>query len=200
VIPIQRDGRLTDFYDRDAQSARAITAGDLIEAATGIGDLVDILSQRVFCFVLQREEIAGYVHFSDLNNPHVKLAFYAIFEAFERCLLSKLPQVGESELAGVVGPKRLKRINAEMQKARGNEANLGLENFLFLPELLRMARSRGELRLRDEQIKLVKIFRNRVSLAGWMLIQDRTDLESLARVKETCLSTLVGDAPREHSG
>src|SRR5712692_11782997 len=73
VIPIQRDGRLTDFYDRDAQSARAITAGDLIEAATGIGDLVDILSQRVFCFVLQREEIAGYVHFSDLNNPHVKL-------------------------------------------------------------------------------------------------------------------------------
>ena len=54
VIPIERNGRLTDFYDRDAHCTRAISVGDLIEAATGIGDLVDILSQRAFCFVLQR--------------------------------------------------------------------------------------------------------------------------------------------------
>jgi len=197
VIPIERNGRLTDFYDRDAHCTRAISVGDLIEAATGIGDLVDILSQRAFCFVLQREEIAGYVHYSDLNNPHVKLAFYVIFEAFERCLLTKLSKVGESDLNNVVGPKRLERIKAEMEEARGNEANLGLESFLFLPEILRMARSTCKLKLSDEQIKLVKTFRNRVSHAGWMLIQDRTDLENLAKAKEICLSVLAGSAAGE---
>jgi len=200
VIPITTNQRFTHLYDRDARSARAITAGDLIEAATGIGDLVEILTQRAFCFVLLREEIAGYVHFSDLNNPQVKLVFYVIFEAFERYLLGKLHQLGESELAAILGTKRLGRLKMKMSTARDNDANLGLENHLFLPEILRMSRYRADLKLTDKQIQLVRTFRNRISHAGWMLIQDRADLKRLAYIKEICLSSLAGETLDDYAG
>jgi hypothetical protein len=139
-------------------------------------------------------QIRGYVHFSDLNNSLVKLAFYAIFEAFERHLLSELGPFSEEELAEVLGPVRLKRIRKEMRRAKKNEANLSWESFLFLPEILRLGWHRGKVMLKDEEINTVKAFRNRVSHAGWTLVEDRNDLGRLVEVKRICLALLTGTA------
>jgi len=57
---------------------------DLISDGTSLLDLVEILEDHKFSFVLRHREIAGYAHFSELNHHVVKLAFYVILEALER--------------------------------------------------------------------------------------------------------------------
>jgi hypothetical protein len=137
-------------------------------------------------------EIGGYVHFSDLNNPLVKLAFYVIFEAFERHLLTAIHPVTQQEIQKTLGLERLNRIRNDMQKAQADCANLSLENFLYLPEILRIAVAKGKLSLYDNQIQSVRMFRNRVSHAGWLLVQKHGDVKTLIEVERICLAALDG--------
>lgn len=196
IIPIQDNGALVAFYERDAKSSRAITVQDLVGSDTGIMDLVEILSGREFCFALVGNEIGGYVHFSDLNNPLVKLAFYVIFEAFERHLLTAINPLTEQEIQQTLGLQRLNRIRNEVQRAQADRANLSLENFLYLPEILRIAISKRKLSLDEERVQSIKMFRNRVSHAGWSLIQKHGDVRTLVGVKTSCIAVLNGANPR----
>jgi hypothetical protein len=195
IIPIQDKGVLVAFYERDAKSWRSITVQGLVGSDTSIMDLVEILSSREFCFALVGNQIGGYVHFSDLNNPLVKLAFYVIFEAFERHLLDAISPVREEEIQETLNPQQLKRIKREAQKAQANCANLGLENFLYLPEILRIAVAKRKLSPDEERDKSIRVFRNRVSHAGWSLIQKHGDVKTLIEAKRICLAVLNGAPP-----
>lgn len=68
VITIRRNGRLTGYLERKSRSKKRITPSDLLSDGTSLLDLVEILETRQFAFVLSRESIEGYVHFSDLNQ------------------------------------------------------------------------------------------------------------------------------------
>jgi len=195
VIPILEGGILVEFYERDKKASRPITVQDLVGSDTSIMGLVEVLSDREFCFALVGNEIGGYAHFSDLNNPIVKLTFYVIFEAFERHLLLAINPVTEEEIQRNLGQARLNRIRDEMRKAQADNANLSLslESFLFLPEILRIAIAKGKLAQDKEQDKSIRAFRNRVSHAGWSLIQRHGDVKALVEVKRFCLSVLDGE-------
>src|SRR5271156_2058916 len=80
VIPIRHGTQFTGYFERDVGRAKKITLGDLISDGTSLLDLVEILEHREFFFVL-RQNVEGYVHFSDLNNHLVKYTFYVISEA-----------------------------------------------------------------------------------------------------------------------
>ena len=84
VIPLRQSTKLTGYFLRDSGTSREIVLDDLISDGTSLLDLVEIFEDREFSFVLTHREIAGYVHFSDLNHHLVKLAFYVILEALER--------------------------------------------------------------------------------------------------------------------
>src|SRR5256885_2131985 len=81
VIPIRQNGRLDGYFVRDSRTSKQIVLNDLISDGTSLLDIVEILEDREFSFVLSHREIAGNVHFSDLNHHLVKLAFYVILEA-----------------------------------------------------------------------------------------------------------------------
>jgi hypothetical protein len=189
IIPIQDNGVLVAFFERDTKSRRSITVQDLVASDTSIIDLVEILSSREFCFALVGNEIGGYVHFSDLNNPLVKLTFYVIFEALERGLLATIHPVTEQEIEQNLRLKRLNRIRNEVQKAQSDRANWSLENFenfLFLPEILRIAVAKRILS-DEERFNSIRKFRNRVSHAGWSLVENHGDVRTLVDVKTTCI-------------
>jgi hypothetical protein len=112
VIPIQRDGKLTGYFMRGTRSTKRITASDLISDGTSLFDLVDILEVRQFVFVLGRERIQGYVHFSDLNHQLVRLTFYVILEAIERMALNSIRE-------------RRPRISKERPRPRSVQTNRG---------------------------------------------------------------------------
>jgi len=195
IIPILDEGLLVAFYERDKKASRPITVQDLVGSDTSIMDLVEILCGREFCFALRGNKIAGYVHFSDLNNPLVKLTFYVVFEAFERDLLAAIHPVTEQEIQEVLGPHRLSRIKREVEKAQTNQANLSFENFLFLPEILRIAVAKHILSLDEGRLQIVRIFRNRVSHAGSSLIQKHGDVRTLIEAKRICMAVLDGAPP-----
>lgn len=195
IIPILEEGVLVKLYERDKKASRPMTVQDLAGSDTSIMDLVDILGSREFCFALVGNEIGGYVHFSDLNHPLVKLAFYVIFEAFERHLLAAISPVTEQEIQRTLGVHRLNRIRNEVQRAQAERANLSLESFPFLPEILRIAVAKRILLPDERRDESIKTFRNRVSHAGKLLIQKHRDVKTLIESKRICLAVLNGDPP-----
>jgi hypothetical protein len=195
IIPIQDNGVLKAFYERDTKASRSITVQDLVSGEASVVDLVEILSGREFCFALVGNEIGGYVHFSDLNNPLVKLTFYVIFEAFERHLLTAISPVTEQTIEDTLGLKRLNRIKERVQNAQADRANLSLENFLYLPEILRIAVAKGKLSRDEERDKSIRMFRNRVSHAGWSLVERHGDVKTLIEAKRICMAVLDGAPP-----
>jgi hypothetical protein len=88
VIPIQQGGTLTGYFERKSRRTKSITPTDLIADGTSLLDLVEILEERQFSFVLSGRKIEGYVHFSDLNHQLVKLTFFVLLEALERIALN----------------------------------------------------------------------------------------------------------------
>jgi hypothetical protein len=90
MIPIRRTNALTSVVERGASTPRPIRVENLVSDATSIVDVVDILTNRPRVFVLVRDQIGGYVRFSDLNRPSVKLPFFVLLAAVERHFFDNL--------------------------------------------------------------------------------------------------------------
>jgi hypothetical protein len=78
VIPIMKDGELSGYFERDTNQVRPIEVGNLVSEGTTLLNIVDILQRQSFSFVLTRQCIDGYVHYSDLNHQMVKWTFYVM--------------------------------------------------------------------------------------------------------------------------
>jgi len=193
VIPILPQTKITGLYERDSKVSRTISIEDLVGGATALLDLVEILRNRQFCFVLIGNEIGGYVHCSDLNDARVKLPLYLVFETLEKCLLERLAPVTETDLGEILQPGQVKRIMNHVKKLREESANPTLESMersLSLSQILRLANHKGKLKLNPEKLENIRVFRNRVSHAGSTLVQNHEDVTKLAEAKNDCLSAL----------
>jgi hypothetical protein len=189
VIPIQRDGRLIGYFERETRSRKRITASDLISDGTSLLDLVDILEVRPFAFVLSREQIQGYVHFSDLNHQLVKLTFYVILEAIERMALNSIRGRDDREsLKRNLDPVRFKQI--EDAYKRTGQAARSLVSYLNLSDILRLADRAGTIHIADSVIKAMKNVRNGAAHASENLVSTYDDVSKLGRVKRECLTVL----------
>jgi hypothetical protein len=192
VIPIRQNAKLVRYFLRDSQTCQQIMLHDLISDGTSLLDLVEILEDREFSFVLRHREIAGYAHFSDLNHHLVKLAFYVILEALERQALgSILCNDDRLYLTNNLDPNRFAQI--ESQYKRDGDAARSLFNYLNISDILRLATKAGAMRLDDEVIKAIKDMRDRASHAKENIVDDYTCVKRLATVKRECLR-ILGEA------
>jgi hypothetical protein len=122
IIPIRRKGKVNGYFERDTRIAKEIALSDLLSDGTSLLDLVEIFEDRQFCFILSHRQIAGYIHFSDLNHHLVKLTFYVILEALERKLLSAIQRVDDKEyLSKNLDPDRFEQI-VRQYKRHGDAA------------------------------------------------------------------------------
>jgi hypothetical protein len=83
VIPLRREDRLVAFLERSSVKTKSIQIQDVVSAGTPILDLVGTLCDRKHLFVLGQCEIVGLIHFSDLNDPAVKLPYFLLLEGLE---------------------------------------------------------------------------------------------------------------------
>jgi hypothetical protein len=84
-----------------------------------IPDAVDILTTRPRAFVLVRDRVQGYIHFSDLNRPIVKLPFFVLLEAVERYFFDMLgAEITPELLRTVLDPKRSALVRASFTSVR----------------------------------------------------------------------------------
>jgi hypothetical protein len=191
VVPLRRNAKLTGYFLRDSQTSREINLNDLISDGTSLLDLVEIFEDREFSFVLTHREIAGYVHFSDLNHHLVKLTFYVILEALERHALSSIPQTNDREyLSKTLDPVRFTQI--DKQYKRDGDAARSLFNYLNISDILRLAVQAGTLALDDYVIKAMKEIRDGAAHASETIVADFEAVKKVATVKRECLRVLGG--------
>jgi hypothetical protein len=193
VIPIrkQRGKQITGYYERDSGFTKPIMADDLISDGTSILDLLRTFEKRSFCFVLTNDQIAGYVHFSDLNHPFVKLALYTIIEAMESSALAMIGSLLDDEnLRRLLAKKRFKKIQQRLDGARREDANRSWSDFLNIEDTLRIAVKENKINLNEQEIKAIIRMRNRVSHQGTPLVKDLNGATELARIARRCVELL----------
>lgn len=192
IIPIDQKGLISSYVKRSSQRVRNIITRDLVSEATSILDLVDILQDRKFCFVLVANRIGGYVHFSDLNNHLVKLPYFIIFEALERHLIESIrPLVDEETLMKILDPQRFTAIKDMMRRQRQQSADLDWVSLLSFDEILRCSCDLGKIRLKPEEVKQISETRNCVCHADRIFVKSHNDIKRLAKVKTLCISLLA---------
>jgi hypothetical protein len=162
---------------------------DLVGDGTGILDLVDILERREFVFVLGPKQIDGFVHFSDLNHPLVKLTFYVLMEGVERFALDSVkPRLTEDYLKVGLGTPRFEQVQRAYKNA--GDAGQSLINYLNIADVLRLARRAGILEIEEGLIQAVKNVRDGASHVSENLVSEYGDVNKLAQVKSQCLQLL----------
>jgi hypothetical protein len=191
VIPLRRNAKITGYFLRDTQTSKEIDLNDLVSDGTSLTDLVEIFEDREFAFVLTHRQIAGYVHFSDLNHHLVKLTFYVLLEALERQALSSLPQKSNREyLSKNLDPTRFAQIDGRYK--RDGDAARNLFNYLNISDILRLGLKEGTIQLDDNVVRSVKEVRDGAAHVSENIVGDFESVKKLATVKRECLRILGG--------
>lgn len=193
VIPIEQNGRISAYLERGFKRSKPIRLQDITSDATNILDLLDILQEQKFAFILANRCIAGYVHFSDMNNHIVKLPFFVILEALERRLVEEVgPLINEGNLEVVLDPQRAEKVKDKMRRMKENRADLGWVNVLSFNEVVRFACHFEKVALEPQQVEVISKVRNLVCHADRPLVEAHRDVRRLAEAKKICISVLKG--------
>jgi hypothetical protein len=189
VIPIRQGETLTGYFERKSGKVNKIMPDDLIADGTSLLDLVDILEERQFSFVLSRQRIEGYVHFSDLNHQLVKLTFYVLLEAVERTALNSIQSnCDHDSLRKELGTERFRQI--ERAYKRAGRAARNLVSYLNISDMLRIASTMGPVSVEGRFFKAIKRIRDGAAHSTENLVSSFDEVKVLANVKRECLRVL----------
>lgn len=189
VIPLRKEGRLVAFIERGSVKSKSIRIRDAVSAGTPILDLIGIFCDRKYLFVLGQCEIVGLIHFSDLNDPVVKLPYFLLLEGMERKLVDSIRQlVDKHSLRQIItDPKRLSIIEEKMSVLQSRQADRDLVTLLHFREILESACYFGKLQLDPIQIEDLSCVRNRVAhAASDELVESHKEVSRLHRVRRIC--------------
>lgn len=202
VIPITRKGRFAAFLERKRPRPEPITIRHLIAAETPILELVESFCEHPFLFVVGRQEIVGLVHFSDLNDPIVKLPYFMLLEAVERQVSDSIRSLIDLESLQQLIPdkKRIEAIKSKMETLRAKKADRDWVTTLYLNEILRAALRFGKLSLEVSEIEALTAVRNCVAHAATsQLVEKHGDVRRLRNVERICSRLLFSSNPTEPS-
>jgi hypothetical protein len=186
---------LTGYVERGASTFRPIRVDDLVSDATSIIDVMEILTNRPRVFVLVGDHIGGYVHFSDLKRPIVKLPFFVLLEAIERLFFDSLAATITPEtLSTILDPKRFAELSERMHRLTTKRADLNWAALLSFKELLLCARRLGSLAAHMSEIDSLSTVRNLVCHAATadLLVEEHSHVRRLADIKRQCFKLLEG--------
>jgi hypothetical protein len=179
-VPYPTVGPVEGWFRKDTQERETLNAGILLSDSTGLLELPRFLARRPAYMVLRRNVVGGLVHYSDLNNPLLKLPLYVLFEAVESELLPVLNRVVDAaDLRAVLSRERLKYVLQRRAKLQAERAELGWAQGLYFGELLALARRCGVIDIPEAEALSLSDLRNRVAHADRLLIEANTDIEHL---------------------
>ena len=193
VIPLHKEGYLVAFLERGSVKPKRIQIQDAVSAGTPILDIVGTFCDRQHLFVLGQCEILGMIHFSDLNDPVVKLPYFLLLEGLERKITDSIRQsVNKHALQKIItDPKRLANIMGKMSELQNKQADRDLVTLLYFREILESARYFDKLQLETTQIEDLSCIRNRVAhAAADELVESHQDVRRLSRVHRICVDLL----------
>jgi hypothetical protein len=181
-------GRITTYFRRGEPEGHPLRQEHLLSDGTGILDLLDLLAERDFYFVLSANKICGFVHFSDLNDELVKLPLFVLLAAAERRLWRSVKKgLNEAELKNALVPERFEEVLERFEEAKEQRTDRDLGGLLFFGEILKLAKNRDLLpRISSDDRGRLNDVRNRVAHHDRLLIEKHKDVRKLAKVRDLC--------------
>lgn len=195
VVPLRQSDTLVGYLERGEEKLQHIQVADLLSDTTSILDLIEVLKERTHIFVLVRNRVAGYVHFSDLNKQVVKIPFFVLLEAVERHFVDQIEQLLTKEiLKEVLDPKRYDIVAQKMENMKNNRSNLGWVSLLYFKEILLCAKHLGKLHIRVSKIDTISKVRNLVChVSTEELVESHEHVRRLSGARKICVSLLQGE-------
>lgn len=202
LIPIETEGKITGYIERNNLDLKLINLDVVVGIGCSIIDIVDVFSERQFCFVLGKWGIEGYIHFSDLNHHLVDLPFYILLQAVESHVISLIRSHHEvddlhkfeSDLHKVFDKKNtniVRTIVGKFKTNKLNDANRLLLNEMNFDKMLDFASHFGLLELKDEEIMELYKVRNSLAHITERLVQTHDDVKRLVWTTRQCQKILL---------
>jgi len=191
LIPVETENKITGYIDRNSPDLKPVDFDVVVGTGCSILDIVDVFTERRFCFVLGKWGIEGYVHFSDLNHHLVKMPFYILLQAVESHVISLIQdRFNEAALYQVFPEAVVKNIITGFNKNRVNDADRSLLNEVNLKKMLLFAAHFGLLALNAEGINELSRVRDTAAHATERLVQRHDDVKRLMWTTRECRNIL----------
>jgi hypothetical protein len=190
VVPYPKIGRIQGFFQRDLDELCELKPNLLVSDTTSLLNMPTLLNQAPFRFIISADQIAGYVHYSDLNKPAMKVPLFVLIQAMERQLWDRIEdKITEDVVRKVFPDVAHKFIKKQAQAIRGN-VDIGWMGVFTLPGILRLVNYFKVANLSAEQIESLRLIRNDVAHSDRNLIGKHRDISKLVEVLRLCQSVL----------
>jgi len=190
VVPYPKRGNVEGFFQLGLDKLSYLKPDNLISDTTSLLNMPQLLNQAPFRFVISADKIAGYVHYSDLNKPAMKVPIFVLIQAMEKKLWDKFEMKITERIVREVFPDSAPSFITKRDKAIKGNVDIGWTGVFTLPYILRLANHFKATYLSNDQIKSLRLTRNNVSHAGGYLISKQRDVSKLVEVIKFCQAEL----------
>lgn len=192
VVPYPRAGEINGFFEREEANKASIKPEVLLSAGTSIFEVLQLLNQNKFYFVISGNRIVGYIHFSDFNQSITKTPFFWLLQTVEKGLWGTIQdRISEEDLKRIFTEHDTKGFIKKRDINRKGNVDIGWTGVFTFPYVLRLARFYGQIDLPDDEIKLLKETRNKVAHSDRVILSSYNDVRKVTRAYEICQSLIA---------
>jgi len=199
VVPCPKSGEIKGYFHRNVVEQLPIEPKMLFADSTTVLDMPRLFmeSNLDFCFVVTRNGISGYVHYSDMNKTIALFPLLTLLLSAEWTLSQRLPDpIPDEDLKAVLGGKRVSKLRRERANRQEANVDLGWTGVLYMTDVLKLASHYWLFPGSPDRVKEVVDVRNRCVHSGEPLIAKDKDFGKLERVRLFCEEILSGHGPQ----
>jgi hypothetical protein len=183
VVPFPRTGDIKGFFQQDNAITNDLKPNHLVSDATDLLELPHLLAAHRFFFVIAGNRVVGYVHYSDLNKHVVVIPLFGLFRTVERLLWDRIrTRIEEADLLKVFSEREIKGFLRKKRRLTKDNVDLGWSGVFSFPGILKLARRYGAIHHRDDEIEILRKFRNKIAHADGDLVENYHDVELLSQI------------------
>ena len=188
VVPYPKTGRIEGFFRRKTDELIDLRMEFIISDGTSLLDMPRLLDKMPFYFIIAGNKVTGYVHYSDLNKPVMKIPLFVLFQILEKKLWNRIKGDISEDLVRKAYPEDAKRYLNKREKARKKNVDIGWTGVFNLPGILKLARHLQAINMADEDIEVLRLTRNDVAHPDHNLINKESDVSRVATAIKLCQS------------
>jgi hypothetical protein len=188
VVPYPKMGSIEGFFRRKNDELIDLRLDFIISDATSLLDMPRLFDKMPFYFIIAGNKVTGYVHYSDLNKPVMKIPLFVLFQILEKNLWDKIKDEITEDVVRKVYRDNAERYLNKREKARRKNVDIGWTGVFSFPGILKLARHLQIVDLSDGQIELLRLTRNDVAHCDHNLINKKSDVSRVAASVKLCQS------------
>lgn len=184
IIPYPEKDKITGYFNNVRYNGVESIYKFLISSDTPVISLPRLFLDNPFYFVINSNEIVGYIHLSDLNNTLVKLPFYTLFETIESKIFESVKNVSEEVIKNAFPKEEFKKIINKKKRLSNKDLQNGWIGCFYFSDMLTLSIFLCNITISKEEKKILIDYRNRIAHADKLLVNDHSEIIQLINVRK----------------